>query len=172
MWLKFHDDFFLDRLVKVFGYVQDKDLLKWVLDGNLNEDEFEKLIYTKTCANKLVFHKQVFEVMIQADAKSKKKHLLFLKGRIDFPKLDDINFSDATKILALYCYYATKLSMSIEPSYVYSFFQKLEEKNMKKNSRKTIIITCLILKSYTKRPNLEVLVCQNNCQRIEFLLHS
>jgi len=141
VWLKFHDQYFLESLVKVFGYVGDKDLLKWVLDRSLSDDkskeeEFYKILVTKTCDNKYIFHKEVFEVMTQADDKSKKEYLLLLKGRIDLPKLDDLNFSEAAKIEALYCYYATKFTASIERGDVYAFFPKLNDPKFEEEFRK------------------------------------
>ena len=128
VWLKFHDEAFLESLVKVFGYVEDRDLLKWVLDRSLrddksNEEEFYKILVTKTCDNKYVFHKEVFEVMAQADAKSKKKYLDFLRGRIDLPKIEGLSFSEDARIKALYCYYATK----IDKNSMFSFFPKLDD---------------------------------------------
>lgn len=136
IWLKFHDDFFLDRLVKVFGYVGDKDLLKWVLDKSLTDNEFYKLLYTKTCDNKYIFHKEVFEVMTQADDKSKKEYILYLKSRTDFPKVEDASFSDETRIYALYCYYATKFTQSVKQGDVYTFFPKLNDKKYDDELRK------------------------------------
>jgi hypothetical protein len=136
VWLKFNDQEFLETLVKTFSYVQDKDLLKWVLDRNLNNDEFDKLLFTRTCDNKFVFHKEIFEVMAQADAKSKEKYIQYLLARIDLPKVNDLSFSDATKIKALYCYYATKFMGSIESSSIYSFFPKLQEEKYEDEFRK------------------------------------
>jgi hypothetical protein len=136
VWLKFNDQEFLESLVKTFGYVQDKDLLKWVLDRNLNDDEFDKILFTGTCDNKFVFHKEIFEVMAQADAKSKENYVQYLLARIDLPKVDDLSFSDATKIKALYCYYATKFIGSIESSSIYSFFPKLQEEKYEDEFRK------------------------------------
>jgi hypothetical protein len=136
VWLKFNDQEFLESLVKTFGYVQDKDLLKWVLDRNLNDDEFDKLLFTRTCDNKFVFHKEIFEVMAQADAKSKENYIQYLLARIDLPKVYDLSFSDATKIKALYCYYATKFLGSIESSNIYSFFPKLQDEKYEDEFRK------------------------------------
>jgi len=128
VWLKFHDEAFLESLVKVFGYVEDKDLLKWVLDRSLNDDkskeeEFYKILVTKTCDDKYVFHKEIFEIMTQADTKSKRNYLDFLMGRIDLPKIDGLSFSEDARIKALYCYYATK----IDRNSMFSFFPKLDD---------------------------------------------
>lgn len=134
-WLKFNDEEFLERLVKTFGYVKDQDLLKWVLDRNLNDEEFDKILFTKTCDNKYVFHKEIFEVMNQADKNNKEKYIAFLKEH--FPKVDKNNFSDETKIQALYCYYSTKLSGSIDALDVYSFFPSLNNEESEQEFKKS-----------------------------------
>lgn len=137
VWLKFNDEYFLESLVKVFGYVKDKDLLKWVLDRSLNDDkskekEFYKILVTKTCDNKYIFHKEVFEVMTQADAKSKENYLNFLIGRINLPKIEGLSFSEDTRIKALYCYYATK----IDKNYMFSFFPKLDDEKLEEEFKR------------------------------------
>ncbi|WP_119789720.1 hypothetical protein [Flavobacterium anhuiense] len=137
VWLKFNDEYFLESLVKVFGYVQDKDLLKWVLDRNLNDDEFDKLLFTKTCNNRYIFHKEIFEVMTKADNKSKENYLLYLRGKTELPKVEDANFSDKAKIYALYCYYATKFTQSIDQGYVYTFFPKLNDEKFEEEFKRS-----------------------------------
>jgi len=137
VWLKFNDQYFLESLVKVFGYVQDKDLLKWVLDRSLNDDkskeeEFYKILITKTCDNKYIFHKEVFEVMTQTDTKSKENYLNFLIGRINLPKIEGLSFSEDTRIKALYCYYATK----IDKDYMFSFFPKLDDEKLEEEFKR------------------------------------
>lgn len=137
VWLKFNDEYFLESLVKVFGYVQDKDLLKWVLDRNLNDDEFDKLLFTKTCNNRYIFHKEIFEVMTKADNKSKENYLLYLRGKTELPKVEDANFRDKAKIYALYCYYATKFTQSIDQGYVYTFFPKLNDEKFEEEFKRS-----------------------------------
>ncbi|EJL62013.1 hypothetical protein [Flavobacterium sp. CF136] len=71
VWLKFNDKEFLESLVKIFGYVQDKDLLKWVVENNrfktksgiTNGEEYGQLIWHRTCDGKFVFHKETIEIM-------------------------------------------------------------------------------------------------------------
>ncbi|RYJ38518.1 hypothetical protein NU08_2495 [Flavobacterium anhuiense] len=137
VWLKFNDQVFLESLVKIFGYVQDKDLLKWVLDRNLNDDEFDKLLFTKTCDNKYIFHKEIFEVMTKADTKSKEKYLLYLRGKTELPKVEDTSFSDTARIYGLYCYYATKFTQSIDKGYVYTFFPKLNDEKFEEEFKRS-----------------------------------
>lgn len=133
-WLKLNDQYFLESLVKTFGYVGDPDLLKWVLDKNLNNDEFDKILFTKTCDNKYVFHKEIFEIMNQADNSNKEKYIAFLKEH--FPQVDKNNFSDETKIQALYCYYSTKLSGSVKAYDMYAFFPRLNDEESEQEFKK------------------------------------
>jgi hypothetical protein len=134
VWLKFNDQYFLESLVKTFGYVKDLDLLKWVLDRNLKDEEFDKVLFTKTCDNKYVFHKEIFEIMNQADKSNKEKYIAFLKEH--FPKVDKNNFSDETKIQALYCYYSTKLTGSVKAYDMYAFFPRLNDEESEQEFKK------------------------------------
>ena len=136
VWLKFNDKEFLESLVKIFGYVQDKDLLKWVLDKNLvkagDVKEFAKILWTKTCDNKIIFHKEVFDIMNAVDEKNKKIYVASLENYIsDFEK-EGLSFTDQAKIKALVCYYGTKLSGSIEASDVYQFFPSISDEKYEK----------------------------------------
>lgn len=142
VWLKFNDVYFLESLVKTFGYVQDKDLLKWVLDKNLVKDgdidEFEKVLWTKSCDNKIIFHSEVFDLMNLESENNKKKYIASLENYISDFNNAGLSFSEQAKIKALVCYYGTKLSGSIEPSDIYQFFpivsgKEYEEEFIKNN---------------------------------------
>jgi len=71
VWLKFNDKEFLESLIKTFGYVKDKDLLKWVVEnnrfktksGDTNGEEYGQLLWHKTCDGKFIFHKETIEIM-------------------------------------------------------------------------------------------------------------
>ena len=57
VWLKFHDEFFLESLVKTFGYTKDKDLLAWVMKKNDDENKVKELInsslFVRNCKGEL-----------------------------------------------------------------------------------------------------------------------
>ena len=71
LWLRTHDEYFMKSLVTTFGYTKDKLLLQWVIEKNrfknesriTNGEEYEKILWHKTCDGKLIFHKEVMEVM-------------------------------------------------------------------------------------------------------------
>ncbi|MBF4516827.1 hypothetical protein IRZ71_10745 [Flavobacterium sp. ANB] len=142
VWLKFNDKEFLESLVKTFGYAQDTDLLKWILDRNLvnasDIDEFSKVLWIKNCNGNIVFHKEIFDVMNVESVNNKKKFIEALKNYLSEFENENLSFSEQAKIKALVCYYGTKLSGSIEVGDVFQFFPfvngKEYEKEFIKNS--------------------------------------
>ncbi|MEP7094770.1 MAG: hypothetical protein ABI793_11990 [Flavobacterium sp.] len=99
VWLKFNDKEFLESLVKTFGYVEDKDLLKWVVENNrfktksgiTNGEEYGKLIWHKTCDGNFVFHKETIEIM--------KKEMKSSNGNYMDDLLDYIKYLEEEKSL-------------------------------------------------------------------------
>ena len=140
VWLKTHDKFFLESLVKTFGYVQDKDLLKWVLEKNLLKnsqddiEEFAKILWTRNCDGKIEVHKEVFDFMLTQNEIEREKYasslLLFRNDYKNTGK--DLSFSELTKIRALVCYYGTKMS----DNYFYSFFPYLHSEKYAEEFKK------------------------------------
>ncbi|RXM47368.1 hypothetical protein, partial [Flavobacterium sp. YO12] len=89
---------------------------------------------TKTCDGKYIFHKEIFEIMKQSDAKAKEKYLAFLREH--FPKIDENNSNQEIRIQALYCYYSTKLSQNFDSSDLFVFFPRLNEDKFEEEFKK------------------------------------
>lgn len=70
-WLMSHDSEFVESLVLYYGYVQDKKIVKWVLDKNpfhysaqdSNLDSFIRILLHKRCNNSIRLNKEALEVM-------------------------------------------------------------------------------------------------------------
>lgn len=108
VWLRFNDEIFLRSLVKVFGYTEDKELLKFVVekekyDGK-DSEEFSKILWYKNCDGKLVFHKQTLEIM--AEDKAKKQAYFdvlnseYIRYLINDEIKKDLSFSEKAEIIA------------------------------------------------------------------------
>ena len=140
VWLKFYDKEFLESLVKTFGYVKDEDLLKWVLDKNLikiaDEDlqEFGKILWTKTCDNNIIVHKEVFDFIAKQDKTTFKNYNLSLRVFAEDFKDDNLSFSEVAKIKALVCYYGTKMTDDNLFSYFFNVRDQKYEEEFKKNN--------------------------------------
>jgi hypothetical protein len=71
-WLMVNDPEFLETLVMNFGYVKDKQMLKWVLDRNkyqfiVNDspEDFTRILIHRNCEGKIIFHQEVLDIMTE-----------------------------------------------------------------------------------------------------------
>lgn len=66
-WLILNDEYFMESLVKTFGYTEDSELLKWVVEKtkfNKNDpQDYGKLFWTKQCDGTLKLHANTFKVL-------------------------------------------------------------------------------------------------------------
>jgi hypothetical protein len=73
-WLILNDEYFMQSLVTTFGYYEDKELLKWVVDKieftNQNIDQVKKNIYNKKCDGKIVFDQQLLNILVEDEVKA------------------------------------------------------------------------------------------------------
>jgi len=142
VWLRSNDTWFLESLVKTFGYVEDKELLDFVLKENYKDlAELEKILISRSCGGKNRLNTEVF-----AAVKGwKKKELSYFSFRIqelmytlmkrEEQGKSEINFPELAKILSETAYHMSKTD---ENSY-YNFFpilnltEKYREEIEKKN---------------------------------------
>jgi hypothetical protein len=127
VWLRFNDEQFLQSLVKTFGYVEDEQLNKFVLDKNLKDDEeFGKVIWSKDCSRKIKFNLNIFEIIKKESKKEQEKYLEAINNYLGyFIRTQDnylnLTFSEKAEISGKLAYYATKLVGSESHDY-YKFF--------------------------------------------------
>jgi hypothetical protein len=139
-WLKFNDIKFLNDLVKIFGYVQDKKLLSFVLSKNLKVgQELSKILWNYKCDGKVVFHQEVFN-LVTYDEKNRHDFLDNLSVKIiELKKVitenPDITFSQKAEILGKIAYNAEKLAQ-LDNYQTYQFFTKLNEEVYQKEFEK------------------------------------
>ncbi|MGM5631701.1 hypothetical protein O2K51_12430 [Apibacter raozihei] len=110
VWLKFNDTYFLESLVKTFGYMNDKELLKWVIDKTLSDknnkgEDFNSLFFMKDCSNKFVFHKETFEVL-KENINNKMLEALenYVYYREENKELQTLPFKQKAQVLAYVLY--------------------------------------------------------------------
>ena len=127
VWLRFNDEQFLQSLVKTFGYVEDEELNKFILDKNLKEDEeFGKIIWSKDCSGKIKFNLNIFETIKKASKKEQEKYLEAINNYLGYfirtqDNYLDLTFSDKAEISGKLAYYATKIVGQESKDY-YKFF--------------------------------------------------
>ncbi|MGG5210689.1 hypothetical protein ACQWU4_17315 [Chryseobacterium sp. MIQD13] len=66
-WLIINDQQFMESLVKTFGYTQDTDLLKWVIEKTRfdknDPQNYGKLFWIKKCDSSLKLHANTFKIL-------------------------------------------------------------------------------------------------------------
>ncbi|WP_332453543.1 hypothetical protein [Chryseobacterium aquaticum] len=122
-WLILNDQYFIESLVKTFGYTQDLDLLKWVIERTKfdknNPQDYGKLFWIKNCDGTLKLHANTFKILqkiytpdIKNDMSNDNRFLLnYIKDYIEYladgnNKEANISNEDRIKILANISYYA------------------------------------------------------------------
>ena len=116
-WLIKNDVFFMEQLVKRFGYTQDFELLEWVIkkthyDKNSPED-YGSLFWVKNCDSTIKLHSNTFKVLQKLyNVKTAYQILEDIKGYINYlgdeeqSKEEDLTEEQRIKILANIVYFA------------------------------------------------------------------
>ncbi|WP_336958265.1 hypothetical protein [Chryseobacterium contaminans] len=62
-WLKANDEYFLESLVKIFGYTKDKDLLGWVMKRNESKanDFVNQFLFVRNCKGELEIREDILK---------------------------------------------------------------------------------------------------------------
>jgi len=123
VWLKFNDKSFLESLVKTFGYVKNKELLQWVLENNYkNIQDFEKILWNKKCDGKVIFNKEVIDLIQQFPKERQREYLTQIIAYVlqEMKETDSVlksDFSQKAEILGKLCYYGEKIGEKIDMPY-------------------------------------------------------
>ena len=141
-WLRSNDTWFLESLVKTFGYVEDKELLDFVLKRNYKDlAELEKIMINCTCGGKNRLNTEVFAVVKGwkkkelSDFSFRIQELMYTLIKKEEQGESEIDFSELTKILSETAYHMSKTS----EGFYYDFFpilnltEKYREEIEKKN---------------------------------------
>ncbi|MCW3161427.1 hypothetical protein [Chryseobacterium oryctis] len=143
LWLKTNDEEFLKSLVKSFGYVNDPELLTFVLHTDYKHpDELEKILWNKRCSGEVVFNKEIIDVISHSKPYEQSEYLKAIQEYIVkevLNKKSPLNFSKKAEILGKLAYYGETLGEKV--GLQYQFFSSLNsidgkeyEKEFKKNN--------------------------------------
>lgn len=132
-WLKQNDPDFLKLLVHTFGYVQDKDLLKWVIEiTTANGAEFGQLIWHKSCDGKFIFHNETLEIMKENSTQNNTKYvdnlINYLKYLDHNSKTDQpLKFEEKTIIMAQILNLSPQISNNDSKSIIQNYYKSIDK---------------------------------------------
>ncbi|WP_395074799.1 hypothetical protein [Flavobacterium sp.] len=141
VWLSFNDEYFLQSLVKTFGYDDDENLNKFVLDKNLKDDEeFGKVIWNKDCSSKIKFNLNIFETIKKASKGDQEKYFEAIRNYLSYfvntpNNYLDLTFSEKAEISGKIAYYATKI-VGQQSDYYFKLFTYVNSEEDQKEFEK------------------------------------
>ncbi|MCI3939177.1 hypothetical protein MQX03_18545 [Chryseobacterium aahli] len=108
VWLTENDEYFMESLVKVFGYTKDRELLKWVVGKTVYKEndpqEYGRILWTKSCDGKLTIHNNTIK-LFKADSTNKetikkdiKNYITYLSGN-KITELNHLTHEEKDKII-------------------------------------------------------------------------
>ena len=127
-WLIKNDAFFMEQLVKRFGYTQDFELLEWVIkkthyDKNSPED-YGSLFWVKNCDSTIKLHSNTFKVLQKLyNVKTAYQILEDIKGYINYlgdeeqSKKEELTEEQRIKILANIAYFGEQYKYTDDSPY-------------------------------------------------------
>lgn len=88
-WLTLHDSFFMESLVTTFGYTDDVELLKWVIEKNFPATynalpdnavytKIAPLLYTKKCDGGIDVHQNTLKVFKELSTPKNNKYIMYV----------------------------------------------------------------------------------------------
>ena len=127
-WLIKNDAFFMEQLVKRFGYTQDFELLEWVIkkthyDKNYPED-YGSLFWVKNCDGSIKLHSNTFKILQKLyNVKTAYQILEDIKGYINYlgdeeqSKKEELTEEQRIKILANIAYFGEQYKYTDDSPY-------------------------------------------------------
>ena len=127
-WLIKNDAFFMEQLVKRFGYTQDFELLEWVIkkthyDKNYPED-YGSLFWVKNCDSTIKLHSNTFKILQKLyNVKTAYQILEDIKGYINYlgdeeqSKKEELTEEQRIKILANIAYFGEQYKYTDDSPY-------------------------------------------------------
>lgn len=119
-WLILNDEYFMSNLVKTFGYTDDQELLKWVVEKTKydknNPSDYGKLFWIKQCDGTVKLHSNTFKLLqklYQPNDPSENRFILNnIKDYLEYlgdkeeSQSEALNKVDRVKILSNLAYFA------------------------------------------------------------------
>ena len=127
-WLITNDQYFMESLVKTFGYTSDPELLKWVVEktkfDSRDPSEYGKLFWLKDCDEKIKLHANTFKLLqklyLPNDTTENRFTLTNIKEYLEYLGNEEntkaLESADRVKIMANLAYFSEQYKYN--PAYL------------------------------------------------------
>ncbi|MBP4136755.1 hypothetical protein [Flavobacterium geliluteum] len=113
-WLILNDEYFMQSLVTTFGYYEDKELLKWVIENTKfdkrNPKDLDQIFWNKNCNGTVKLNLEIFPVLKEIIKPNGVDYFEALKQYVmylleDKEKRNELSIADRSKLLAHLVYF-------------------------------------------------------------------
>jgi len=134
-WLILNDEYFMQSLVTTFGYYEDKELLKWVVENTKfdsnNPKELDKIFWNKKCDGTVKLNLEIFPVLKEIITPNDPNYLKVLKEYTmylleDKSKRNELSVQDRAKLLAYLVYFGEQYRYDENYNDQSFFMQRIE----------------------------------------------
>ena len=147
-WLILNDEYFMQSLVTSFGYYDDKELLKWVVENTKfdsnNPKELDKIFFNKKCDGTVKLNLEIFpvlkEIIKPGDAnyfEALKMYVMYLLE--DKDKRNELSLQDRSKLLAYLVYFGEQYRYDKNYNDKSYFMQRIWMRDIDDSVKKEII---------------------------------
>lgn len=147
-WLILNDKYFMQSLVTIFGYYDDKELLKWVVentkfDGN-NPNQLDKIFWNKKCDGTAKLNLEIFPVLKEIITPEGTNYLETLKMYVmylleDKNKRNELSLQNRAKLLAHLVYFGEQYRYDKNYNDKSYFMQRIWMRDIDDSIKKEII---------------------------------
>ncbi|MDR7212202.1 hypothetical protein [Flavobacterium piscis] len=134
-WLLLNDQNFMQRLVTIFGYYDDKELLKWVVENTKfdsnNPNELDKIFWNKKCDGTVKLNTEIYSLLKEIINSNDPKCLEALKEYVNYLLMEsdqknDLSIKDRANLLAHLVYFGEQYRYDQKYNDQSFFMQRIE----------------------------------------------
>jgi hypothetical protein len=147
-WLILNDENFMRNLVTTFGYYDDKELLKWVVENTKfdsnNPKELDKIFWNKKCDRTAKLNLEIFPVLKEIIKPGDANYFETLKSYVmylleDKDKRNELSLQDRSKLLAHLVYFGEQYRYDKHYNDQSYFMQRIWMRDIDDSVKKEII---------------------------------
>jgi hypothetical protein len=133
-WLILNDEYFMQGLVTTFGYYEDKELLKWVIEStkfeSKNANELDKLFWNKKCDGTIKLNTEIYSILKEIITRNDPKYMETLKEYVNYLLYSDtrneLSVKDRANLLAHLVYFGEQYRYDEKYNDQSFFMQRIE----------------------------------------------
>ncbi|MBF7092076.1 hypothetical protein IUY40_11045 [Flavobacterium sp. ALJ2] len=147
-WLLLNDKNFMQSLVTTFGYYDDKELLKWVVENTKfdsnNPNQLDKIFWNKKCDGTVKLNLEIFPVLREIIKPEGTNYFEALKMYVmylleDKDKRNELSLQDRAKLLAHLVYFGEQYRYDEKYKDKSYFMQRIWMRDIDDSVKKEII---------------------------------